>query len=130
MDNTTLMLVVTVTGILVVFAALVLLTFSIKIFGNVVYGLVNSSKDRKPKKEASKGEMKKEPIKTAKTSAPAPVVQDGISGEVVAAIAAAVATLSPDGAVYSVRSIRRASGNSHTRPIWGTAGVMDNTRPF
>lgn len=58
---------------------------------------------------------------------PAPFVEEGIPGEVVAAIAAAVAYLYGDGArsVVSVKR-RRPSGRS----AWEMAGLLENTRPF
>ena len=55
-------------------------------------------------------------------------VEDGISEEVVAAIAAAVAVMmSSDGKAYQLRSIKRTGKN---RPAWSIAGIQDNTRPF
>lgn len=64
-----------------------------------------------------------------KASAPAPQVEAGISGEVVAAIAAAVAVSEGKGAV--VKSIRRVNVvNVRGRNPWANAAVYDNTRPF
>ena len=64
-----------------------------------------------------------------KASAPAPQVEAGISGEVVAAIAAAVAVSEGEGAV--VKSIRRVNVvNVRGRNPWANAAVYDNTRPF
>ncbi|MDE6469577.1 MAG: hypothetical protein K2L19_00960 [Eubacterium sp.] len=59
-------------------------------------------------------------------SAPAPVVEQGISDEVVAAIAAAVAATEGSGAV--VRSIKKK--NVGGRNPWSAAATADNTRPF
>ena len=58
--------------------------------------------------------------------APAPVVQPGISGEVVAAISAAIAATEGSGAV--IRSIKKK--NVGGRNPWAQAAVNDNTRPF
>ncbi|MDE6767577.1 MAG: hypothetical protein K2J35_05235 [Eubacterium sp.] len=59
-------------------------------------------------------------------SVPAPVVEQGISNEVVAAIAAAVAATEGSGAV--VRSIKKK--NIGGRNPWSAAATADNTRPF
>ena len=55
------------------------------------------------------------------------VAADGISEEVVAVIAAAVAAMTPEGKRYAVRSVSRARGD---RPVWAAAGVAESTRPF
>lgn len=57
---------------------------------------------------------------------PAPVVQQGISGEVVAAISAAIAATEGSSAV--IRSIKKK--NVGGRNPWAQAAVNDNTRPF
>lgn len=56
-----------------------------------------------------------------------PSVQNGISDEVVAVIAAAVASMAPEGTHYAVRSVSRARGD---RPVWAAAGLAESTRPF
>lgn len=62
--------------------------------------------------------------------AKAPVVSNGIPGEVVAAISAAVAVICGEGAVVKgIRPVSRravASGRS----AWNMAGLLDNTCPF
>ena len=59
---------------------------------------------------------------------PAPAVEAGIPGEVVAAIAAAVCCLEDGAAIQSVRRLPRAS--APRRDAWGQAGLAQNTRPF
>lgn len=58
-----------------------------------------------------------------------PVVQAGIEEETVAAIMAAISCMTePDsGARYVVKSISRSKSE---RPVWGFAGIQQNTRPF
>lgn len=57
---------------------------------------------------------------------PVPVVEAGISGEIVAAIAAAVAVSEgPDAVVHSIKR-----KNINTRNLWAAAAAADNTRPF
>lgn len=55
-----------------------------------------------------------------------PAVQNGISSEVLAAIAAAVYATTGQSA-SSIRSITRAAG---ARSIWAQAGRLESTRPF
>ena len=54
----------------------------------------------------------------------------GIPGEIIAAIAAAVASLEGEGAV--IRGIRRiaAPAAKSRRGAWGDAGVREHTTPF
>ena len=83
---------VTITGLVVVFAALAFLTFCIWLMGKLLSSLTSA----------------------------------GIPGEVVAAISAAVASMM-GGKPFAVRSIKR---KKQTRPAWGAAGIVENTRPF
>ena len=115
-------------GLVVVIGTLLMLTCIFYLFGFVM-----SSADRKAKKAAAKkaAETAKvsTPVQTVASAAPAaPVVQAGISGEVVAAIAAAVAMMAPEGKRYAIKSVSRATGGG--RSAWSAAGVADNTRPF
>lgn len=116
--------VVTITGLIVVFSALIFLTLLFRVYGLII--------DKTGKKSAKKNsQTKAEAVETpkAQASAPAaPVVADGISGEVIAAIAAAVACMDDSGKRYTVRSVRRSAGNG--RSAWSMAGLMENTRPF
>lgn len=111
-------------GLVVVFAVLILLTFIFWLFGKVMSGV--------GKKETPPPETKSAP-KAAATApapipaAPVPAVSEGISEEVVAVIAAAVAAMAPEGKRYTVRSVSRVRTE---RPVWAAAGLMENTRPF
>ena len=125
MADGTVALLVLITGLVVVFLMLIALTLIIKIYGTIVYNVSNR------KKEAPKSEPVSAPAplpQKAVVTAPAPAVEDGIPGEVVAAIAAAVYCV--EGVSFSaVKSIRRAKAGG-SRSAWGMAGVLDNTRPF
>ncbi len=112
-------------GLVVVIGTLLVLTGIFYLFGFVM-----SSADRKAKKAAAKKAVETATVSTPEqTVAPAaPVVQAGISGEVVAAIAAAVAMMAPEGKRYAIKSVSRATGGG--RSAWSAAGVADNTRPF
>lgn len=111
------------TGLVVVFAVLILLTFIFYLFGKVAH---------RPSK-ASDGAGSPAPapetatVSVPKAVPPAPMVEDGISDEVVAVIAAAVAAMSEGGRQYTLRSVSRVRGQ---RPVWAAAGLAENTRPF
>lgn len=117
-------LVVLITGLVVVFAVLIVLTGIIKGYGSIVHGLGQKKKAGKtPEKEAPPA---LKPVQNV-ASAPVPAVQAGIPGEVIAAISAAVYMM--DGGASTVKSIRRAPQQSN-RSAWGMAGLLENTRPF
>lgn len=113
-------------GLTVVFAVLILLTFIFWLFGKVLSG--------SRKEAAAKETPAPAPVIPAPAPAPipAPAVQDGVSDEVVAVIAAAVASLAPEGTTYTLRNVRRVPREQgrHGRPVWAAAGLADNTRPF
>ena len=114
-------LTVLLTGLVVVFAMLIFLTIVIKIYGSLIY---NTTKKRR--------ESNKPKVEAAPTPAPAPAsapieVEEGISGEVVAAIAAAV-YMTYGVSASRIRSVKRAAANP--RSLWGEAGRLENTRPF
>ncbi len=111
-----------VIGLAVVLATLLVLTGIFYLFGFIM-DMINKPKT---KKDAS-AKAAPAPAK-APAAAPAPVVQSGIPGEVVAAIAAAVAMMAPEGKRYAVKSVSRKDASG--RSAWAAAGVADNTRPF
>ena len=120
---------VIIAGAGIVFLMLVLLIIIFYLFGKVVSSAEAKAKKGKTNK-ITKSEQKLPTAAPAKkASAPAPQVEAGISGEVVAAIAAAVAVSEGEGAV--VKSIRRVNVvNVRGRNPWANAAVYDNTRPF
>lgn len=114
---------VVITGLLVVFCILIILTLIIFGYGTLVYKIQNRKKDPPVPKTPDQPEAK-EVVNVQEAS----VQEEGISGEIIVAIAAAVATTGQrTGTSYSIRSVRRSAG---TRPVWGAAGLMENTRPF
>ncbi len=112
-------------GLVVVIGTLLVLTGIFYLFGYMM-----SSADRKAKKAAAEKKAKEAaPVPVpAPAAAPAPTVQSGIPNEVVAAIAAAVAMMAPEGKRYAVRSVSRRDAAG--RSAWAAAGIADNTRPF
>lgn len=118
-------LLITLSGILIVFSTPVLLVLVLSIFGKVMSSLLN--KDKAPKKQAPTPPSKpsvqpKAPVQVAQN------VEQGIPDAVVAAIAAAVYSIgNDDGKSYVIRSVKRERG---ARPAWASAGIAENTRPF
>lgn len=138
---------VVIAGISIVVGVLLLLIFIFNVFGKLVPIIERKSRAaeeraaarkaarkarRAAKKAAKKGETVEKSSPAAEVSAPipmsapAPIVEQGISGEVVAAIAAAVAATEGSGAV--VRSIKKKKVSG--RNPWSAAATADNTRPF
>lgn len=120
---------VVIAGLGIVLVTLAVLIVVFKLFGNIVSKSQNKSK--KKAVEAQQKEMQQ--VSTAPAAkAAVPVVkpaQQGISGEVVAAISAAVYALEGEGAV--IRSITpKKQSPIGVRNPWAQAAVIDNTRPF
>ncbi len=110
--------VVTLTGIVLVFLILVLLMAIITLEGKIFDGLASkkkaaASKPAAPAKPAA-------PVQQA--AAPAPQVEEGIPGDVVAAIMAAIYAMG--NGKYTLKAVRRGTNG------WGKAGVNDTTAPF
>lgn len=126
-ERTSISLEILITGFVVVFAVLILLILLIMLYGNIVSKAEKAVTDRKAQKEAAlKAEEDIEESVQAVTPVTTPVTSNGITDEVVAVIAAAVDAMYGEGAV-KVKSIKRVP---QSRPVWSTAGIMDNTRPF
>lgn len=124
MENMDLALIVLLTGMVVVFAALIVLTYVIKGYGMIITSITSGSKKKKAEAQAAKKAVEKAAAKPAAPAAPA--VQEGIPGEVIAAIAAAVDYTYGAG-THTIRAVRRVSQN---RSAWGSAGLAESTRPF
>ena len=125
-NKVTLSLTILLTGLVVVFLVLIVLTEIIKLYGTLVHNATNKNKKPKPVEKAQ--EPAPAPVSAPVPAAPAaPAVEDGIPGEIVAATAAAV-YCTEGASVSAIKSIRRS--RSASRSAWGMAGVMENTRPF
>ncbi len=114
-----------VIGLVVVFSVLILLTFIFWLFGKVMSGA--GGKKAAPSSQEKADAMPAVSAPAPVPAAPAPVVSGGVSDEVVAVIAAAVAAMAPEGKRYAVRRVSRVRGE---RPVWAAAGIAENTRPF
>ena len=112
--------VVTITGIALVFLILVLLMAIITLEGKI-FDSMNAKK--KAAKEAAKAPAAQPaaPVQQA-AAAPAPQVEEGIPGDVIAAIMAAIHAMV--NGKYTLKAVRRSKNG------WGNAGVNDTTAPF
>ena len=119
--------VITITGIVLVFAILVLLMLIIMLEGKI-FDNINNKKNGKP---AAPEAPAAKAAPAAKPAAPAAKADNGsIPGEIIAAISAAVATVCGGNAV--IRGIKRVSkpAAGSRRGAWGDAGVREHTTPF
>ena len=112
--------VVTITGIVLVFLILILLMAIITLEGKI-FDSMNAKK--KAAKEAAKvpAAQPAAPVQQA-AAAPAPQVEEGIPGDVIAAIMAAIHAMG--NGKYTLKAVRRSKNG------WGNAGVNDTTAPF
>lgn len=112
--------VVTITGIVLVFLILILLMAIITLEGKI-FDSMNAKK--KAAKEAAKAPAAQPaaPVQQA-AAAPAPQVEEGIPGDVVAAMMAAIHAMG--NGKYTLKAVRRSKNG------WGNAGVNDTTAPF
>lgn len=115
--------IVTITGIVLVFLILVLLMAIITLEGKV-FDAMNGKKAAA--KAAASAAKPAAPVKQAAAPAPAkaaaPQVEAGIPGDVVAAIMAAIYSMG--NGKYVLKAVRRGKNG------WGKAGVNDTTAPF
>ena len=110
--------VVTITGIVLVFLILVLLMAIITLEGKIFDGLGK----KKAPKTAAQAPAAKPAAAPVQQAAPAPQVEEGIPGDVVAAIMAAIHAMG--NGKYTLKAVRRGKNG------WGKAGVNDTTAPF
>lgn len=118
---------VVITGLVVVFLALVLLIILISLFGK----FFDSMEARKKNKISES-----QPVQTApaaeETVSDEQSADEDDDDEVIAVISAAIAMMSAaDGKNYKVKSIKPArSGRISGSSVWSAAGLRENTRPF
>lgn len=123
-------LVVLIAGLVIVFAVLFLLIGIIKGYGSIILAVMKSREaKRQEKKEKATAAAKSEAAPAPVPAAPAAVsepAQDGIPGDVIAAIAAAVDFMYGAG-THVVTGVKRVTPN---RSAWASAGMIESTRPF
>ena len=127
---------VIIAGLGIVLATLAVLIIVFNIFGKIVSKTQGANMRKNKKKNALSPELNIIPTPPpAPTSAPAPAVSQGISGEVVAAISAAVYMMEGESAVVTAIApatpVRTQVKNPITRRNpWAFAAISENTRPF
>ena len=124
---------VVITSVALVFGMLVALCLIITLEGKIFDTIsVKKNPPKAPKTADSAPRAAAPAPKPAAPKAEAPIqaAAGGIPGEIIAAIAAAVASLEGEGAV--IRGIRRiaAPAAKSRRGAWGDAGVREHTTPF
>lgn len=114
--------VVTITGIVLVFAILVLLMAIITLEGKI-FDAMNDKKAAAKAAPTAAAKPAAPAAKPAAAQAPAaPQVEQGIPADVVAAIMAAIYSMG--NGKYVLKAVRRGKNG------WGKAGVNDTTAPF
>lgn len=111
---------VVVTGLTVVFLALILLIIFISLFGKIFDG-INKAQAKKMEKQ------KAAPVEKAPSAKAVPVVEDGIDEETVAVIMAAVSAMNSTSKGFAVKSIKKSAGITNG---WARAAALEGTKPF
>lgn len=117
---------VVLTGLAVVFLALVILILSVNLIGKFFTSMENKKNRGNNSPDAPKQETKS-------VAAPAPIVEDGIETEVVTVITAAIAAMTGGkGTVKSIKAAKKPTRGTAVggRNPWHYAGVQENTRAF
>ena len=120
---------VVITSVSLVFGMLVALCLIITLEGKI-FDAMNAKKNPPKAPKAASAPNAAAPAPKAEAPVQAAAPAGGIPGEIIAAIAAAVASLEGEGAV--IRGIRRiaAPAAKSRRGAWGDAGVREHTTPF
>ena len=108
---------VVLTSITLVFAMLIALCLIITVEGKIFDAIKN-------KKNGTKAAPK------APAAPAAPAADGSIPGEIVAAIAAAVASLGENLTIRGIHRVQKKTATGSRRGAWGDAGVTQNTTPF
>lgn len=117
--------VVTISGMVLVFLILILLMLIIMLEGKAFQSLSDRKRPAAPAAPKPAAPAPGPAVQKAEAPAaqPAPEVEQGIPGDVIAAIAAAICAMG--NGKYTLRAVRRAD-----RGGWSKAGVSDTTSPF
>lgn len=122
---------VVITGISVVFIALILLIALVTVYGSIFKVINKKAAEKAAAEKAAKEADKPKIASTVKAAAPAPVVEDGIEEEIVAVITAAISAYgASSGKKLAVKSIKRSDSAPSGRNAWGSAALNEATRPF
>lgn len=117
---------VVLTGLIVVFIALIILIFFVLGLGKFFVSLQNKKKTP----------AVAEPIKAVPQPEPpqqedVEVIEEDNNDEIIAVIAAAVAMMGEaENKTYKIKSVRPVINVATRRSAWASAGLRDNTTPF
>lgn len=127
---------VVITGISVVFIGLIILILLVTLYGKIFEAINEKAKakaeaaeaERQKALEAQNAASQKDKAEPAAVETEAPDIEDGVEEEVVAVIMAAIAAMgAQSGKKLMLKSVKTAKGQ---RPVWASAGINENTRPF
>ncbi len=122
---------VVITGLAVVFIALIILICLVWLYGKIFEAVNNKAKRRAEEEKAAAEKAKPAPAVVKAPKPAAPSVTDGVEEETVAVIMAAVAAYGAQtGRKLAVKSIKPSGGTSARRNAWSAAGLAEATRPF
>ena len=120
---------VIIAGLGIVLATLALLILIFYAFGAIL-SAAQKSKGKQNMKKADETKRPVIPMPKLPDMPPAPEFENGVSGEVVAAISAAIYEMEGAGAVVtSITPVRKKNPITSRNP-WAQSAVIENTRPF
>lgn len=121
---------VVLTSITLVFAMLVALCLIITVEGKIFDAIKNKKNGTKAAPAAPAAPAAQNIAKAAPVAPAAPAADGSIPGEIVAAIAAAVASLGENLTIRGIHRVQKKTATGSRRGAWGDAGVTQNTTPF
>lgn len=121
---------VVLTSITLVFAMLVALCLIITVEGKIFDAIKNKKNGTKAAPAAPAAPAAQNTVKAAPAAPAAPAADGSIPGEIVAAIAAAVASLGENLTIRGIHRVQKKTATGSRRGAWGDAGVTQNTTPF
>lgn len=121
---------VVLTSITLVFAMLVALCLIITVEGKIFDAVKNKKNGTKAAPAAPAAPAAQNIAKAAPAAPAAPAADGSIPGEIVAAIAAAVASLGENLTIRGIHRVQKKTATGSRRGAWGDAGVTQNTTPF
>ncbi|HCC01478.1 MAG TPA: hypothetical protein DHW78_02900 [Ruminococcaceae bacterium] len=121
-------IVILTTGLVIVFAVLVLLILIIKLYSTAVHTAQKKRRGTDDIETTVASVSQRHSLPSPEPVSAAPAAANDISPEIVTAICAAVYALY--GEETPILSVRRAATRTGSRSAWRQAGAYSNTRPF
>ena len=119
---------VVISGLVIVFVALILLIIAVSIMGAIFKQVKKSGSKKETKSNAPAGPAAPAPVKAAPVPQILPAADD--NDEIIAVIAAAVAAMSEEsGKPLRIKGIKPVGGRVRTN-AWASAAAGENTRSF